>query len=53
MNTTNGAPAARGGQLRVLYACLFTVMVCYGTLIVLPYHTQRTDDLAGASRRGQ
>lgn len=50
MNATNGAPAARDGQLRVLYACLFTVMVGYGsTLIVLPYHTQRIKDLAGAS----
>lgn len=36
--------------MRVLYACLFVVMVGYGsTLIVLPYHVQRIDALAGAS----
>lgn len=37
-------------ELRVLYACLFVVMVGYGsTLIVLPYHLQRIHALASAS----
>lgn len=37
-------------ELRVLYACLFVVMVGYGsTLIVLPYHLQRIDALSSAS----
>lgn len=40
----------RTPELRVLYACLFVVMVGYGsTLIVLPYHLQRIDALAAAS----
>lgn len=38
-------------ELVVLYACLFVVMIGYGgTLIVLPYHVQRIDALAGAER---
>lgn len=42
MTATIGAPAARDGQVRVLHACRFTVMVGYGsTLIVLPDQTQR------------
>jgi len=54
MNATNGAAAARDGQLRVLYACLFTVMVGYGsTLIVLPYHTQRVRSPPGTRIRSQ
>lgn len=41
---------ARPPELSVLYACLFVVMVGYGsTLIVLPYHIQRIDALSTAS----
>lgn len=40
----------RAPELVVLYACVFVVMVGYGsTLIVLPYHIQRIDALSAAS----
>ena len=50
MNTEAGLVVKRTSELAVLYACLFVVMVGYGsTLIVLPYHVQRIDALADAS----
>ena len=50
MNSEASRNATRAPELRVLYACLFVVMVGYGsTLIVLPYHLQRINALASAS----
>jgi DHA1 family multidrug resistance protein-like MFS transporter len=44
------AARVRSPELIVLNACVFVVMVGYGsTLIVLPYHVQRIDALADAS----
>lgn len=50
MNSEAFPNDTRAPELRVLYACLFVVMVGYGsTLIVLPYHLQRIHALASAS----
>jgi DHA1 family multidrug resistance protein-like MFS transporter len=49
MNARRRTRPRQAPELVVLYACLFVVMVGYGsTLIVLPYHVQRIDALAGA-----
>lgn len=52
MNAMKGAPAARGGQLRVLYACLFTAGVLLLTVAAGVGVSRRSPRLSGVPSAG-